>query len=241
VFNSTITISDKLINYSILVQAGGHVTLHNVVMNGTVDVEAETASMTVTNSEIHGGDWIGPAMTGYNYDVSHSEVTGGQQPSICDGGCDWDVVYAHGPHYFAELDAHQSAWATTGNESLVPMSVTNSTLWCDVPVAPTGGGCTSDLALQPNFGPIQDVTIHHNLLPMTESGSYCLTGGHGTLDYSDFAPLDNHVVITDNVFGKGDNGRCGVFGTADAFGASSPGNVFSGNTFTDGTVVSPNT
>jgi hypothetical protein len=238
VYNTTVTISDKIINYPILVQAGGHVTLHNVVMNGTIDAEDPTASMTITNSTIDGGAWIGPAITGYNVDVSDSETVGGQQPLICAGGCDWNFVYSHAPHYFPTEDAHQSAWATTGNQSGAPMSVSNSVLWCDVPIAPTGGGCTSNLALQPNFGPVENVTIHHNLLPVTISGGYCMTGGHGPSSYSEFAPLDNHVVVTDNVFGKNPaTGKCGVFGQVDNFNIGSTGNVWTGNVFTDGATV----
>jgi len=42
------------------------------------------------------------------------------------------------------------------------------------------------------------------------------------------------------VFTKGSNGRCGVYGTTDAFGVDAPGNIWTGNVFSDGTVVEPN-
>jgi hypothetical protein len=64
VYNTTVTISDKIINYAILVQAGGHATLHNVVMNGTIDVEDPSASLTTPNHQIHGGASPRPPITG---------------------------------------------------------------------------------------------------------------------------------------------------------------------------------
>jgi hypothetical protein len=39
------------------------------------------------------------------------------------------------------------------------------------------------------------------------------------------------------VFGKGSNGKCGVFGQVDNFNIASTGNVWTGNVFTDGAPV----
>ena len=46
--------------------------------------------------------------------------------------------------------------------------------------------------------------------------------------------------VTDNVFGRGFNGKCGVFGPANSLNAVGvdDGNVWSDNRFEDGTAVS---
>jgi hypothetical protein len=119
--------------------------------------------------------------------------------------------------------------------------VDHSTLWCNVPqVSPLGGGCTSDVALQPNFAPIENVRINNNLMPTSATSGYCLTGGYATSAYSQYAPLANNITITNNVFGKGDNGKCGLFGTSGSWNPAGTGNVWANNTYTDGSPVSPN-
>lgn len=238
-FDAPITIENKVFNDDILVVSPG-VVIKNSIINGTVEVY-ESGGLTVEDSEIHGGNADWSTIGGYNYDLVRSEVDGGQQSSICNGGCDWLDSYSHNPFEWPDRDTHQSGWATTGNQSGVPMSLVHSVASCDVPIGSIGGGCTSDVALQANFGPIANVTIDRNLLPTSRSGSFCLTGGYSETAPNPNAQLANHVSITNNVFGKGGNGKCGFYGTADSISTdASKGNVFTGNVFTDGTPVLPN-
>lgn len=240
VYNGTNDISGKIYNAPFLVQSGV-TTIRNSIINGAIETY-KPGTLYIYDSIINGGSIYQWTMGGYNFNLIRTEIYGGQQSAICGGGCNWTDVYSHNPYYFADQDAHQSAWATTGNETGAPMSVTHSTLWCNVPqVSPLGGGCTADIALQPNFGPVENVTIDHNLLPPTDTGSYCLTGGYATSSYSQYAPLANNIKITNNVFGKRiDTGKCGFWGTSGSWNPAGPGNVWSNNTFTDGTDVLPN-
>lgn len=240
VFDGTNTIDHKIIDMSILVRTGT-TTITNSVINGTIEVY-EPGAINLIDSQIDGGNAYWSTLGGWNIDLTRSEVYGGQQSLICSGGCNWVDSYAHNPYYFVDQDAHQSAFATTGNMSGALISVEHSTLWCNVPqVSPLGGGCTSDLALQPNFAPIENISVHNNLMPPTETGSFCLTGGWATSAYSQYAPLANHIAITDNVFGKGANGKCGFYGTSGSWSPDGAGNVWTGNVFTDGDTVAPNT
>lgn len=240
VYDGTVNIDSKIINYSILVRTG-KTTITNSIINGTVEVY-EPGAMDLIDSKIDGGNAYYATMQGWNYDLTRTEIFGGQQASICSGGCNWSNVYAHDPYYFVDQDAHQSAFATTGNTTGALMSVEHSTLWCNLTtVSPLGGGCTGNLALQPNFGPIENVIVNNNLMPVTTTGSYCLTGGYASSGYSSYAPLANHITITNNVFGKGGNGKCGVYGTSGSWNPSGTGNVWTGNKYTDGTTVAPNT
>ena len=113
----------------------------------------------------------------------------------------------------------------------------HNTVWCNIQVSPTGGGCTGDLALQTDFADAKNITIDHNLFPVSPSGSYCITGGYWpTKTFTH----PSGIVITNNIFGKGSNGFCGVFGTSDAFSTTAPGNQWTNNKYTDGTTVPPN-
>lgn len=240
VFNSPITIENRVFNADILV-ASPDVVIKDSIITGNIEVY-ETGSVHFIDSKIDAGNWVAAAAGGWNIDLTRTEILGGGQALICSGGCNWVDVYSHSPYYFEDQDAHQSAFATTGNMSGVSISAEHSVLWCSVPqISPLGGGCTSNVALQPNFAPIENVTITRNLLPAIPTGSYCLTGGYASAEYNEFGPMANNIVITDNVFGKGENGKCGVFGSSSGWNPAGTGNVWSGNTFTDGTPVTPNT
>jgi hypothetical protein len=217
-----------IVNGSILVR-GNNVVIKNSIVNGAIEVY-DTGSLIVMDSEVHGGDWIGYTLTGANYTVLRSDTDGAGAVSICDGNCSFVDTYSHDPHYFDDWDAHQSAYATVGNNK-GPLELRHSTVWCNNPVSPPGGGCTGDIALQNTFYPVVDTTIDNNLFMPSASGSYC-----GTFGWND----SSNIVVTNNVFRRGSNGKCGVFGTADAFRTNGPGNVWSGNTYEDGSVALPN-
>jgi hypothetical protein len=108
---------------------------------------------------------------------------------------------------------------------------------CDAPVYGTDGGCTGDINLIPNFATAHDVTITGNLFRASPRLAYCTYGGDrngGTY------PNGNHIVYRDNVFERGANGKCGAYGPVSSFNPAGVGNVWTGNTWSDGTPVSPN-
>lgn len=232
VFDADTVIDGKIVNGDMLIRKGT-VTLRNSVMNGTVEVQAPGA-IVVDKSEVRGGDWVGATFAGPNITIQNSEITGTPTVVNCSGNCQMTNTYSHDPWYFTDWDQHSSAFATNGGTG---MTVRHNTVWCNIKVNPVGGGCTGDLALQSDFANVVNVTIDRNLFPVTPSGSYCIT-----LGYWPTKPYKNPsgIVVTNNVFGKGSNGRCGVYGTSDAYSASAPGNVWSGNVFSDGTIANPN-
>ena len=97
-----------------------------------------------------------------------------------------------------------------------------------------GGGCTSDVAFMPDFGPIKDYTLDNNLLPASASSSYCLYAGY--VVGKPHAEQVQNVIVTNNVFQRGQSGMCGVYGVADSY-RDGNGNVWQNNRFDDGAVI----
>jgi hypothetical protein len=231
IIDSDTVIDSKVINHDILVR-GGTLTISNSIMAGTVEMDG--GAIVVDHSEVHGGDWVGATFDGANITIRSSEITGTPTVVNCSGNCTMTDTYSHDPWFFTDRDQHSSAFATNGGSN---MTVRHNTVWCNIQVNPVGGGCTGDLALQTDFANATNITIDSNLFPVSPSGSYCITGG-----YWPTKPFSNphDIVITNNVFGKGSNGFCGFYGTSDAFSASAPGDVWSGNVYTDGSPAPAN-
>ena len=76
--------------------------------------------------------------------------------------------------------------------------------------------------------------IDNNFLSANNSSiSYCLYGGA-----SKALKADEHRV-TNNVFERGTNRKCGVCGPVTSFDRNAAGNVWSGNVWDSGEVVNP--
>jgi hypothetical protein len=89
-------------------------------------------------------------------------------------------------------------------------------------------GQTSAISLFADFGPIQHVTIDHNLL---NGGGYTLYGGSSCP--KSFCTQTASIVVTNNHFGRLYYSNCGQYGPMTAFDPARPGNVWSGNLWDD--------
>jgi hypothetical protein len=101
-------------------------------------------------------------------------------------------------------------------------------------------GCSADLTGYPDFAPIKNNTIRRNLFLASPTDSFCAYGGatSGKPFSSDPTNATNQV-FTENVFQRGANGKCGAFGPITDFATGRTGNVWSGNVWDNGGVVSP--
>ena len=52
-------------------------------------------------------------------------------------------------------------------------------------------------------------------------------------------PNAHHIVFVDNVFMRGQNGRCGIYGPVTSFDSNAVGNLWSNNLYDNGTPVPP--
>ncbi|MFZ1301646.1 MAG: hypothetical protein WAQ27_03700 [Candidatus Microsaccharimonas sp.] len=106
-------------------------------------------------------------------------------------------------------------------------------------------GCSAVIGFYGDFAPIRNITINRNFLvsafDVSPSGdwrqaAYCLNPGYYVGKPN---PDPTNMVITDNIFGRGLSGKCGVFGPTNSINKVGLGstNTWSGNRYTDGTVI----
>lgn len=226
-------IEGKLVKGDLLIQADD-VTVTKSRIEGRLSSDAG-GSVTVEDSEIDGGDQeMFPSVSFSDITLRRVDVTGGQHSVQCSENCTVVDSWLHDQYLPAHSAGHVNAFISNGGTHMV---LRHNTLHCTVPLTPQDGGCTADLSLFGDFGPISDVTVDHNLFKSNNvSMSYCTQAG-----YSPGKPYGSHpagVRYTNNVFERGGNGKCGVYGPVTSF-LDTDGNTWTGNTWQDGKPVPP--
>jgi len=192
------------------------------------------SSVSISNSNVEAGNWSDGAVWGYNITLSHSEVTGGQHSVHANDNVTVTDSWLHGQYNPAGQGYHTNAFITNGGSNMV---VRHNTLHCDSILNSTDGGCTADVSLFGDFDPVTNVLVQNNLLKANDSSiSYCAYGGYQP---AKAYPVSTNIRYLDNVFERGTNGKCGVYGPVTSFQSSASGNAWSGNTYQDGTVINP--
>jgi hypothetical protein len=122
-----------------------------------------------------------------------------------------------------------------------PGELVHDTIVCDHRAENDEGGCTGDVNLLPNFGPISNWLVQGNFLGANADAAYCTFGGTFPTSAAD------HVVYRDNVFERKNttNGhttsQCASYGAVTNFDPSGVGNQWTNNTWSDdGSPVAPN-
>ena len=193
-----------------------------------------TYSVEVVDSEVVAGKWIGGAVWGSNLTVTRTDVTGGQHSVHCGTGCVVEDSWLHDQFNPPGEAAHNNAFISNGGTDMV---VRHNVLHCTPELNDTGGGCTADLSLFGDFEPIGDVRVEDNLFKANDSSaSYCAYGGDAP---GKPYPEATGVVFTGNVFERGANEMCGVYGPITSFDPTASGNEWRDNTWDDGTALVP--
>ncbi|MEV4275083.1 DUF4082 domain-containing protein [Actinoplanes xinjiangensis] len=212
-----------------------NVTFRNSIIKQAVETNAGGASITIVDSEVRAGATSRAAVSGTDVTVLRSEITGGQHSVRCDNDCLVQDSYLH--DQFNDPDSsfgyHNNGFLSNGGTGMV---LRHNTLWCSPPDNEIGGGCSTNLSLFGDFEPITDVTVENNYFHATPGG-YC--GSFGYNPGKNFGDNPTGVVVRDNVFERGPSGRCGGVGPATSFLTTGPGNLWSGNTWSDGGPVDP--
>ncbi len=194
--------------------------------------EGNLGSVEISYSNIDAPGWVEGALWGYNLSADYVEITGGQHNYHCNNNCKVTNSYLHKQHNPNGGSYHNNAFISNGGEN---MNITHNSLHCDAILNSTDGGCSGDLSLFGDFDPIKNVTIDKNLLMANNSSiSYCLYAG--TQPGKPY-PNASGIVVRDNVFQRGANKRCGVYGPVSSFQPSAAGNIWTNNKWDDGTVL----
>ena len=217
------TINDKTIKGDVLIKADD-VTITRSRINGRL-LSNFGGSVTVSDSSIDGGNQeTFPSVSYTNLSLRRVEVSGGQHSVQCSRNCTVVDSWLH-DQYIAHTSAgHVNAFISNGGSGFV---LRHNTVHCDVAVTTQNTGCTADVSLFGDFDPISDAVIDNNLFQANSSGaSYCLYAGHNPSKRYGSNP--SRVRVTDNVFERGPNNKCGIYGPVTSF-LPGNGNVWSGN------------
>lgn len=219
----------KIIECDLVIRASG-IVIRNSEIVGRIVSNEEDASITVEDSTIDGGaQETFPTVSFLNVTLRRVEVKGGQHSVQCSANCDIENSWLHGQYIEPGSQGHLNAFISNGGSN---MRLYHNTLHCSVEPTGTGGGCTADLSLFGDFGAISNVVIQSNLFKSNSTGAgYCLQAGWAP---GKQYPDPEKVVVSDNVFERGENGKCGIFGPFTAFNPAGLGNVWSNNAWDDG-------
>jgi hypothetical protein len=229
----TLTAVDATSCGGLLIRAA-NVTISKSLLPRIDATSGSSASVTITDSTVRGGNWSDGAVWGSNFTLVRSEVTGGQHNVHCNDNCTVIDSWLHDQYNPDGQGYHNNAFITNGGSHMV---LRHNTLHCTAILNSSDGGCTADVSLFGDFDPVSDVLVENNFLRANDSSiSYCAYGGYQP---SKPYPIATQVRYVNNVFERGTNNKCGVFGPVTSFQSGAAGNVWSGNVWDKGGTVNP--
>jgi len=218
---------------SIVVKAA-RVVIRKSRITGTVKTEGDANSLRIEDSDINGGQAFEHTVGFENVTVLRSDISGGQSSVNCYRNCLIQDSYLHGQYVPEGEDWHLNAFLSNGGSDI---RLIGNTLACDRPTNSAGGGCTGNASIFGDFAPNTNYTIERNLFVASQEFSYCLYGGFDAK--KEFGTAVRQIVVVDNVFERGANGKCGSFGAVTSYDASASGSRWQNNTWDDGKPVPP--
>jgi hypothetical protein len=210
----------------LIIQASD-VTITRSFVDGTVYATYLTdwslGNLTLIDVEIDGGQRVVDGRTAAigddDYTCIRCDMHGSERGANMGSNVHIEESYMH--DFIHVANSHQSAVGTNGG---VNLTLIHNNMDCES----TGDSCSTALALYPDFEPVDNVLVQHNLF--NTNGGYCTYGGfeEGT-----------NIRYLDNIFGTKYYPQCGIWGPVAAFRADAEGNQWRGNRYPDGTEVEP--
>lgn len=236
-------IDSKIITCSNLAIRAANVTISKSEVRGPVTIDEGTAaSVTIVDSFVNGS----PSLTDYlqrsaiesdNITVLRSEVVGGLRGVYCRRNCNVRDSWIHGTDINPNSDWHAGGIRIEQGATLV-----HNTIACDwrTPTA-QDGGCSADITGYPDFDPVHHVTLDGNLFVENPTGlGFCIyAGGTSGKPYSNDPLNATYIVVQNNVFQRGANGKCGTWGAVTDFRVGRTGSMWQNNKWSDGAEVNP--
>ena len=227
---NNVVIDAKTINCG-LTFLGSRGTIRDSKINGTVHNRGP-GRVLIEHTVINGGSDHSETVGGGDITVLRSNLYGDQHEVHCADNCIVRNSWLHDNYNGASMGWHENGFLTNGGASFV---LWHNTVGCV-------GSCTSDIAFIPD-GNVSKATVAKNLLLATTDVSYCL---YPSSDHPAKPGVLSRMMITNNVFQRGSNGKCGQYGPV--YGWNSPnnrpgsdgyGNIWSGNSWSSGKKLSP--
>jgi hypothetical protein len=224
-------IDAKTVNCNLVIRTTGVQITRSKVDGWVNTVEESSFSARIVDSEITGS--VGTT----NLTILRANIHGGHSTVYCYAKCDVRDSWLHDQTLEPGSAAHLNG--VLANDNGAPfqdaagdtsLTLVHNTIVCNTPPNNSGGGCTGDVDLFGDFGPVRSITVDGNLLGASNGLSYCVYGGSTASKKFDA----DHIVVTNNVVQRGASGHCGRFGAVTDFDPSRPGNVWSGNRWDTG-------
>lgn len=249
-----VIIDSKIVDRDILIEASNGtdldkpcVTIRNSLVQGVIFAEQPTQGpVLITDTEVapDGLSWwenIGRS----NFRAVRVNSHGSQGVIKCDSNCEAVDNWVHGMELGKAY--HYNAFGGNGtNNFRIEHNWASCGDWGSTEAGVQGdAGCSAAIGFYGDFAPIQSVTIKRNFLvstfDMSEEGrdrqaGYCLNPGYYP---GKPYPAPKNLDITDNIFGRGGSGKCGVFGPTNSLNkiGALNGNVWDGNRYEDGAPI----
>ena len=231
-------IDSKTVRCGTLDVRATNVVIKKSKINGIVTTtERSTYSFSMEDSEVDAGLAQRAAVGSTNITILRSNIHGGQTSVTCAANCTVHDSYLHGQQLPTGSDWHLGGFLAndTGSNSRTDATLVHNTIVCDNPGTSAGGGCSGDVNLFADFGPVSYVTVQDNLLGANNGISYCVYGG--STAGKQYTGGVQHIAFVNNVFQRGASKKCGYYGPVTSFDPSRPGNRWENNTWDDGTPV----
>ncbi len=224
-------IDAKTITCGTLEVRAKNVTISRSLLNGTVyaDPGLGAGSFTISDSQVNVGAHSGTGIGDGNFTAIRVHVTGGNRSINCSVNCTVQSSYVHG-----QFTDHTGVFHESGIRIGSGSVIRGNTIACDAPDVAPDAGCSAALTGYGDFAVVQNDTIDGNLI-IAGSGGYCTYGGSST--GKPYSSGVSNIRYTNNVYQRGASGKCGVWGPITSFDSQAPGNVWSNNTWDNGTAV----
>lgn len=196
-----------------------------------IDVDSPDASLTIEDSLVDAGQWQATALGFSNLTVRRVEVRGGSASIVCAPNCLIEDSWLHGQYMQPGQPQHLGGYMSNGGSDVI---LRHNTIVCDVADNAFGGGCSGSAQIYGDFRPLTRYTFERNLFRSTPGG-YCTS--FGLNPGKAFGDNPTYIVVMDNVWERGPNGNCAVYGPTTSFYREGEGNVWRGNKWEDGAVV----
>lgn len=216
-------IEARTVSCNLSIQARDVVIRRSLVLGAVHTDDGGRFSVTLEDTSVDAGVQQLAAVAYTNLTLIRADVQGGQASVNCVLRCTIRDSWLHGQRMPAGADWHLDAFLMNGGSDA---QLVGNTLDCQN----RESGCTAAVGLFGDFAPNSRVVIDGNLFMANESQSYCAYGGASVTK-----PFQaDGVVFRRNVFQRGTTGSCGTYGAITSFDPGSPGNVWEGNVWEDG-------
>jgi len=225
-------ITAKIVSCDPLTVAAGSVQISDSRL-GRIDVES-SGSASIQDSEIDAGHDYAAAAGQRNLTLQRVNAHGGDHSVQCSENCVVQDSWLHGQYLPSDGAWHLNAYISNGGHNVV---LRHNTLSCDARPNSVGGGCSGDASIFGDFSSNSDYLFDGNLFVANIGVSYCLYAGYDPS--KSYGTSVTNIVVKNNVFQRGGNGKCGDYGPVTSFQSRASGNIWTNNKWDDGTAVTP--